>query len=260
MTNETPPIENLSHDELVLRVLYALLRPAVRLGAAFDVPLKELVRLLESAHFQEVRSRASTLKDAAERLGISERSAERLSRQARETFVLPDIRHHLPRRVEFILSASPMSLARLVQVLPDVEEGDVLAALTQLREEGRVTENIDRTITYHVSSTVRSLPRDSWVARVGGLTSFGENLANAAWGRFFVNDAASFARTLSFRISPERLADMSKWYAEQILPQIVQWNQEAESEDTDATLQPMQLSLCWAPYEAMDRTRAPEGE
>ena len=46
MTNETPHIENLSHDELVLRVLYALLRPAVRLGAAFDVPLRELVRLL----------------------------------------------------------------------------------------------------------------------------------------------------------------------------------------------------------------------
>jgi hypothetical protein len=53
---------------------------------------------------------------------------------------------------------------------------------------------------------------------------------------------------------------MSKWYAEQILPQIVQWNQEAESDDADPSIQPMQLSLCWAPYEAMDRAKAPEGE
>jgi hypothetical protein len=168
------------------------------------------------------------------------------------------MRHHLPRRIEFILSAAPMSTARLVQVLRDVAEADVIAALQELKSTGRVVENGDRTITYQVSSSVRSLPRDNWIARVGGLTSFAENLANAAWGRFFADHPAAFARTLSFRVTPERLAQLAAWYTDVVLPQIVAWNDEAESVDGD--IEPMQLSLCWAPYEAMQRAERSGGE
>jgi hypothetical protein len=260
MEPNTPTTDDLTHHELVRRVVHALLGPAVRMGVAHGVPLKELARLLESAHFAHVRQQSATLRDTARKLGISERSAERLSQQAREAFVLPELKHHLPRRIEFILAAAPMSVARLQQVLSDVSESEVQEAVDELKRQGRVTESGDRTVTYTTTSGVRSLPRDGWIARVGGLTSFAENLANAAWGRFFANDPRSFARTLSFRLTPAQLAELNRWYSEVMLPQIVAWNEAAEAAGDNDDVQPMQLSLCWAPYEAMASTNNPKGE
>lgn len=251
--------DELHRDELVARVLYELLGPAARIAAEFGVPARELVRLLENAHFREVRRRSPTLRDAAERLGISARTAERLSKQSRETFVLPELEHHLPRRIEFLLAAAPMSAARLVQVLRDVEESDVLQALDVLIADGRVNSSGDRTVTYQPAKGVRSLPRDTWTARVGALGSFGENLSNAVWGRFFANDPASFARTLSFRVSRSAMSQLAEWYSEHVLAEVVRWSTEAESTAESDTVA-MQLSLCWAPYEAMAQIRAESGE
>lgn len=257
--NDAPRPDDLTRDELLLRVLYALLQPAVRLASAFGIPLKELGRLLESGYYNDVRGRAATQKEAAERLGVSERSADRLARQAREAFVLPELEHHLPRRIEFMLAATPMSEARLAQVLRDVDPDDVGRALASLVEDGRVVATEERTVTYRPSATVRSLPRDTWTSRVGALASFGENLANAAWGRFFADDPAAFARTLSFRVTTDRAEQLAAWYADEVLPRIVAWDEEA-SDATDDDALPMQLSLCWAPYEAMTRQRVEPGE
>lgn len=257
--NEAPKPDDLTQDELLLRVLYALLQPAIRLASVFGVPLKELGRLLESSYYNEVRGRVATRRETADKLGVSARSADRLARQARETFVVPELEHNLPRRIEFMLAAAPMSAARLSQVMRDVDAGDVERALATLVETGRVVATEERTVTYRPSATVRSLPRDTWTSRVGALSSFGENLANAAWGRFFADDDAAFARTLSFRLTEQRALELSDWYAREILPRIVAWDEEATNAP-DETRLPMQLSLCWAPYEAMTRSRVAPGE
>ncbi len=258
-TTPAEPNPDLAHDELLARVLYELLRPAARLAVAFDVPLRDLVELLENAAFREAHRGDGTVRGAAARLGISVRSAERLSRQSRETYVVAELAHHLPRRIEFLLAARPMSEARLVQVLRDVDAQQVQDALAELVSSGRVRADGDRTIVYQPTPGVRSLPRDTWVARVGALGSLGENLGNAVWGRFFANDPAAFARTLSFRIRRERVASLAAWYAENVLKVIAAWNDEDERVEGDETVS-MQLSLLWAPYEAMARNRATDGE
>lgn len=259
MANEHHTQDDISQDELVLRVVHALLRPAVQIGGVFGVSLKELTRLLESAYFQDQRARTATLKETASRLGISERSAERLSKQARETFLLPELKHHLPRRIEFMLAASPMSAARIAQVLRDVDEADIQTALQQLVDAGRIRLDGDRTAVYEPVDGVRSMERDSWVGRVGGLASFAENLANAAWGRFFAQEPAAFARTLTFRLTPERVQQLTDWYTRQVLPHIVTWSEEADAAGADATTA-MQMSLCWAPYEALSRATQSDDE
>jgi hypothetical protein len=146
-----------------------------------------------------------------------------------------------------------MSEARLLQVLRDVDEADVRGALADLLSDERVTQDGERTITYRPSPGVRSLPRDTWVSRVGALASFGENLSNAAYGRFFGSDDRSFARTLSFRLTPERVSSLNALYQDTLLPQIVAWSDADESSETAVA---MQLSLCWAPY---DELHAPDG-
>lgn len=247
------PDQRIPQGELVARVIFALLRPAVRIATLFGVSLKDLTRLLESAHYQEVRTHTPTQRDVADALGVSARTADRLARQLREAFVVPELEHHLPRRIEFMLAATPMSAARLVQVVHDASERDVLEALATLEQDGRVVAEQGRTTVYRPASGVRSLPRDSWVNRIGGLESFGENLSNAAWGRFFADDERAFARTLSFRLTEPQIRELDAWYQSAVLPAIVAWSEAAESVQDTTPRTAMQLSLCWAPYEAMEQ-------
>ena len=248
-------VHDITPDELAHRVVYALMRPAVRLAAAFGLDMKTAATLLESAYFQELRSMGLTLDEASERLGVSRRTAARLSKQLKNRFVLPEIRHNLARRVEFMLAAQPMSSARLAQTLTDVEDADILTALDELVATGRVELRDGRTPTYHPASMLRQLARDTWVQRVGGLTSFAGNLADAVWGRFGEATPSAFARTLSFRVPKGSHERLEKFYEESLLPLILELDAEGEGDDRA----PMQMSLCWAPYE-WSREGAAAGE
>ena len=110
--------EHISNEELQQRVIYSLVTSAVKLARAFGLPLKDLLRAVETAYFREVRDGGATLADTAHALGVSQRTAVRLSKQLREAFLLPEISHNLPRRIEVMLATRPMGLARLVQLLP----------------------------------------------------------------------------------------------------------------------------------------------
>ncbi|MCB9507758.1 MAG: hypothetical protein H6700_02685 [Myxococcales bacterium] len=249
--------DDITSGELTQRVVYALLHPPVRVANALGLSLRQLSELVETAYFQEVRAEGATLDAAAERLGISRRTASRLATQLRERFLLPELRHNLPRRLEFMLSAEPLSATRLKQLLADVDGDDIDAALAALVEEGRVELVAGRTPTYRPAAAVRKLQRDTWVKRIGGLTSLAGNVADAAYGRFFKDDPRSFARTLSFRVAAGAEARLTAWYESALLPMVVAADQEAD-EVGEATS--MQLSLCWAPYELIREPHTGETE
>lgn len=228
--------------ELRRRVIYALLRPAVRLAAGASVPLAEVVELLQTAYFHEVRQDGARLDEAAEKLGVSRRTAARLSKQLKQRFVAPELAHSLPRRIEFMVAAEPMSRARVAQTLGGYEREEVEAAVERLLADGRLRETDERTPTLHAVTTLRQLARDTWVKRVGALGSFAENLADVAHGRFFAETPQAFARTLSFRMPPGGEEELEALYREHVLPRVVALD---ETEDGAA----MQMSICWAPQD-----------
>ena len=125
---------DITAKELEKRVIYSLLKAAVRLSRVFGVPLKELVYWVETAYFRELRATGKTLKETSEALSVSQRTAVRLSKQLRESFFRPEVTHSLPLRIEFMLWARPMGEARIVQVLPDADEAQVREALETLLE------------------------------------------------------------------------------------------------------------------------------
>jgi len=239
----------ISASELSQRVAYALLRAAVRYATAAGLTAAEVAELLETASFEEVRARGATLDEAAARLGVSRRTAARLSQQLKSRFLEASRAHSLPRRIEFMLGAESLSEARLRQVIRDVDGEAVSAALAELVREGRVEPVPGRVTTYRASAGVRSLARDTWVRRVGALSSFAENLADAAYGRFALDDARAFARTLSFHVAPERLGELQTLYERALLPAIVALGADAEEAAGPVG---MKLSVCWAPYELID--------
>lgn len=238
--------EQISDSELRKRVIYSLLTPAVKLARLFGVPLKDLTTWVETAYFYEVRSTGATLEISGKALGVSQRKATRLSKQLRESFFLPEVGHNLPRRIEFMLWAQPMGSARIKQVLPGVTESAVEAALDVLLSRGRIRERVGRTLMYEAVESVRRLPRDTWMARIGGLNSFVENLTHATFGRFFRREPRAFARTVSFQVPPGAVNELDKLYEELLLPRLREITEQAEECESG---EPMQLSLCWAPYE-----------
>ena len=90
--------------------------------------------------------------------------------------------------------------------------------------------------------------------RVGGLTSFAENLADAAYGRFFKAEPRAFARTLSFQAPVGATDELGEWYEAAVLAKIIELSDRAEQTPDKEDLQ---LSLCWAPYEYI-RTQGDE--
>ncbi|MEC9397955.1 MAG: hypothetical protein VYE40_04705 [Myxococcota bacterium] len=234
--------------EVLRRVLFSLMLPTTRVASTQEFPLKELTTLLRLAYFRQLRGRGKTLREISDTLDVSVRTAKRLSQRLKENFFLPELEHELPRRIEFMLWAAPMSLARLNQVIEDADLDEIDAALEQLLDEERAVEVEDRPGFYMAPRVETRLVKDSMVSRIGALNSFLGNITNAIHGRFFNADPTSFVRTLSFRIAPEQLTELRALY-EQLYEQLREMEQTSRSEQDEEELLEMQLSLCWAPYE-----------
>lgn len=241
--------------EVLRRVLFSLMLPTTRVASTQEFPLKELTTLLRLAYFRQLRGRGKTLREISDTLDVSVRTAKRLSQRLKENFFLPELEHELPRRIEFMLWAAPMSLARLNQVIEDADLDEIDAALEQLLDEERAVEVEDRPGFYMAPRVETRLVKDSMVSRIGALNSFLGNITNAIHGRFFNADPTSFVRTLSFRIAPEQLTELRALY-EQLYEQLREMEQTSRSEQDEEELLEMQLSLCWAPYEREEEVDA----
>ncbi|TNF24708.1 MAG: hypothetical protein EP329_24455 [Deltaproteobacteria bacterium] len=231
--------------ELQRRVLYAIVRPLVRLADAFRVPLSDVVNLVQVAYFHHLRDKGLKLAEIGERLDVSERSAKRLAKQLRETFVDAERRYDLPVKIEFMIWATPMSRTKVNQLLGAEEPAAVEQAIDQLIAEGRLIEEEGRTPRLMVNQRVNTLVRDTWLTRIGGLNSFLGNLGDAVFGRFFRAEPRAMARTLNFLIRPGDRAVLERFFMETLVPVVQQVDEDAQgAEDAER----FRMSLCWAPY------------
>ncbi len=237
--------EELSEEELKRRVLYSLLAPAVGLARLFGVSLKELNDQVSMAYFESLRSRGLTLKEAADALGVSHRSASRLSKQQRQSFFRPELDHDLPRLVEFKLGNRPMSRQQLMEALAPRDEAEIEQTLEVLMAQERVRQIPSVPPIFEATSEIRRLSRNTWMNRIGGLNSLTETVAAATFGRFFATEPRAFARTLSFRALDVDVARLERLYSEILRPVIEDIDRKADEADEERSVQ---LSICWAPF------------
>ena len=152
------------------RVVYGLLRPAARVALAFGIPLKQLRERLQMAYFHEARDRGLKLREIADILDVSPRSAALLSKQLKENFLDVEAEVALPRRIEFLLWAEPLSAARIKQVLVEVDGDEVDAALDKLRDEGRIVAEPGPRGRWRVArAAFRLVDEKGWLSRLDGL-------------------------------------------------------------------------------------------
>lgn len=250
-TPETPPSpgdpdEPMTRAELVQRLVYSLLLPAVRMALAHGLPLKELMRLGELAAYHEARRRDLTNAEIAERLDVSIRKVAELSRRLKENFLAPDTRHGLPRRIEFMLWGEPASLARIKQAFADEAEADVEAAVASLEAQGRIRKVEGRTERYERVRSQAVLVNDQLLARIDGLDNLLGNVADVVHSRFLeASPPESFARTLSLRVRRSDLPRLRALYDDILWEVLQRLDEDARSSEDPET---MSLSILWAPH------------
>lgn len=238
--------DSISEREIVDRLVFALLLPAVRLARRHRVPLKRMKRWIETAYYREVQTDEMTIREVADRLDVSTSKVSLLSRQFKENFAGGDAELALSRRIEFMLWAEPLSLARLKQVLTDVEDAEIERVVDQLLDDDRLrADESGRQTVFELNLQADRRTWDSWLARIDGLDNLLANLADTVYGRFFAEEPATFARTLTFRLRPEALDRLRTFYEEELFGLVRQLDAETE-EDEEA--QSLSLSVLWAPY------------
>lgn len=250
MQSEAPSRDNIDPVELRRRVLYALFAPAAKIAAGFGVPLAEMKRLVETAYYHEAKRRNLSMSEAMEMMGISISKAALLSRQLKNNFMAPDLEYALPRRIEYMLWAGPMTFSRINQALPAVDAVEVQSAVEALLADGciRVVASRAREDVFKLITRQSRRVWSTWLARLDGLHNALDSVTDAVRGRFFQPDRPAFARTVTFHASKEDLGRLETFYEESLFPLLAELDGATEELES-AEIEKVSLSLFWSAHE-----------
>ncbi|MFU8804062.1 MAG: hypothetical protein ACNA8W_09665 [Bradymonadaceae bacterium] len=233
--------KEIDEGELRERLVYSLIQPGIGLAARSGLSLKMLTKLLRIAYFHEFRSQGYSLAEICDALDISIATAARLSKSLKDNFFRPEHEHELPQRIEYMLWAEPLSASRINQVLPGEKEEDVRDALEILLRDERIEEDPNDEGTYRLVRRHGRLVRDHWFSRVGALNSLLKSLIATVEARFFAPETPSLSRTLNFRVHPEQVDELQRFYDENLWPTMARLDDEAGDEGHKH----VQLSVFW---------------
>lgn len=239
-----------AREDLRQRVIYALLLPSTRLAQVFGVSLKDMDDLMQMAYYHEHRRKKLKMHEISARMGVSMRKVAQLSKRLKLNFLSADESHGLPRRVEFMLWAGPLSAARLRQAMPTVESSLIDEALESLAAQGRVSRRGGRVETYEVVRSRFRLVDGASLPMLDGLGNLLGNLSAAVYARFFERDEDAFARTVSFRVRREDRDALRLFYERTLWPALVALDESARD---DPEAMEMDLSILWAPYNYFEK-------
>ncbi len=198
---QKPAAPELAVAELPSRLVYSLLKAAVRVAAKSNMPMSELTDLTQLAYFDELRrSHPRELSTIAEKLGLSLRSIGGLSKRLRQAFFAAEASVQPMREVSSALFAKPLSLAELQDALPELEKAQVRKALESLKKSGWV-EVQDR--KYQLQGRLRSYVDEKLSRKIDGLNRQMDILSASVWSRFVDETKTSVGRSWVFAAKEE---------------------------------------------------------
>ena len=192
------------------------------------------------------------VKDAQQVMGVSSSKSALLSKQLKQHFLQAEHAHELPRRIEYLIWAEPLTMAKLNQIMPEVERADLERALATLLKEERIAEQ-DRGGDVVYTLEIRHARRvwDNVLARLDGLNNALKSVSDAVFGRFFgAEPQHAFARTLTFHLRKADRHKLNQFYEEQLFPFIKSLNDAAEADTGEVEV--TSVSVFWAPTGAAE--------
>lgn len=231
-------VEHMTQEEMAQRIAFALLAPTATIARIFEISLSDAKHLVDIAYFQEMRRQGLTLQAIASAMKVSMSKAALMSRALKSNFI-DDADSDLPRKILFMLWAGPLSLARMRQILTDVEPKELKTTLRTLIKDNKIAEEDGE---YRLLVQADRRVWDQWISRIDGMNNLVRHLTDTIYGRFFADESIAFARTLSFRLRPNDLERLQSLY-QQIFELVVELDQAAQGHE-DAL--EVNLSVLWA--------------
>lgn len=185
------------------RLVYSLLKPAVRVAARFRLPIRKLTELLRLAYFETLsRDQKLSIPEIASRFGQTERHMRSLAHRLQSDFFAPE-EVGLGRQIEASIAAESPTFEELAKRFAARPPQEVREALSALIEEGRVRETDGRFVTTQQYVVLRS---DKFHHRIDALNHFLEGALRAVLHRLVYDDRqTSMVKTLSFAARADRL-------------------------------------------------------
>lgn len=144
-----------------------------------------------------------------------------------------------------MLGAGPLSEAKLLSVLDDVEAESVKSVLFDMVEQQLLEIVQGRTPLYRLAAAQYRLVQEPWMARYDALNHLMTAVGQTIDARFERGDGAAMARTLSFKIRPKDHARLAELYERKLMPLIVELDQAAVAAGNEGVA--MNVAIMWAP-------------
>ena len=180
------------------RVVYSLLRAAVRVGFRLHLPLSQMVDLLQMASFQEAReTRRLDLAAIAALFGKSPRTITTLSQRFKSDFFAPEHEVQLRRDLAAALATRPRTEAQLRESFRERSDAEITAALEDLLRGRRILREGDQ--LHRNPEDHDFFDETNLVGRIDGLNRQMDVLADTVWRRLIEPEGgAAAARSYVF--------------------------------------------------------------
>lgn len=184
-----------------LRLVYSLLKPAVRAAARFHVPMRTLADLVRLAYFEHLRREGFTQAEIATRLGQSDRHMRSLARRLKGDFFAAEREVGIAREIEDLVASERLHPREVAARFPDTVPAGIDHALAALSAEGRIETGADGRLQaparYHVLSS------DLFHHRVDALNHFLDGVYRAVLHRLVLDERdGAMIKTISFTAAP----------------------------------------------------------
>ena len=193
--------------EMQIRLVYSLLKPAVRAAARFGVPIRTLSELLRLAYFEHLSRGGMPLAAIAQRFGQTQRHMRSLAQRLQGDFFRAERDVGLTREVEALVAERSPSAAELTRALPAWPAGEIDGAVSQLLAEQRIERGADgrlRTARRYVV-----LSSDEFHHRIDSLNHLLDGTYRAVLHRLVFDDRrTAMMKTISFSALPEQLVEL----------------------------------------------------
>ncbi len=195
--------------EMQLRLVYSLLKPAVRAAARFGIPIRTIGELVRLAYFEHLSRSGMSVADIARRFGQTPRHMRSLAQRLKEDFFRAERDVGLAREVEALVAERGPSEAELVTALATWDADEVRGAVAELCAEERIERDAEGRL--HMAKQYVVLRSDEFHHRIDSLNHLLDGTYRAVLHRLVYDDReTAMMKTVSFSAVPAELVGFLK--------------------------------------------------
>lgn len=190
--------------ETQLRLVYSLLRIAVRVSAKFRIPMRTMAELLRLAYFEVLRKEGLTQGEIGRRMGQTDRHMRSLAQRLRSDFFAAEREVGVVRDAETTVAQKTPTFAELRAALPSHSEVDLQRAVTELVQEQRIVQREDG--RYETGARYLLLSSDQFHRRIEALNHYLDGVHQAIMHRLVYDEKqTAMIKTITFNAEPAAL-------------------------------------------------------